>query len=175
MEEAASRRERLRALREAQQLMQAAEEGRDEPEGQLGHGEEVNGHAASGKEADQGDAANDGPPPEVTFRNYLPRDEELVAGDKWNPPARVKLVDPTVPRAGDATGGRGIMDGTELMKSVAPRKPNWDLRRDVAKKLEKLDKRTQRAMVELIHEEDARRQEELTEEGDGDGDVEEMR
>jgi hypothetical protein len=34
--------------------------------------------------------------------------------------------------------------------SIAPKKPNWDLRRDVAKKLEKLEKRTQRAIVELM-------------------------
>lgn len=34
--------------------------------------------------------------------------------------------------------------------SIAPKKPNWDLRRDVAKKLEKLEKRTHRAIVELM-------------------------
>jgi len=28
--------------------------------------------------------------------------------------------------------------------ATAPKKPNWDLKRDIAKKLEKLDKRTQR-------------------------------
>jgi len=36
------------------------------------------------------------------------------------------------------------------LASLAPRKPDWDLRRDVAKKLEKLEKRTQRAIAELI-------------------------
>lgn len=34
--------------------------------------------------------------------------------------------------------------------SIAPKKPNWDLRRDVAKKLEKLERRTHRAIVELM-------------------------
>jgi len=33
---------------------------------------------------------------------------------------------------------------------LAPRKPDWDLKRDVAKKLEKLERRTQRAIAELI-------------------------
>lgn len=33
---------------------------------------------------------------------------------------------------------------------MAPRKPDWDLKRDVAKKLEKLERRTQRAIAELI-------------------------
>ena len=34
--------------------------------------------------------------------------------------------------------------------NLAPRKPDWDLKRDVAKKLEKLEKKTQRAIAELI-------------------------
>lgn len=36
--------------------------------------------------------------------------------------------------------------------SLAPRKPNWDLKRDVAKKLDKLDKKTQLAILDLIKE-----------------------
>ncbi|CAF4767252.1 unnamed protein product [Pieris macdunnoughi] len=36
--------------------------------------------------------------------------------------------------------------------SLAPRKPDWDLKRDVAKKLEKLERRTQKAIAELIWE-----------------------
>lgn len=38
------------------------------------------------------------------------------------------------------------------MSNLAPRKPDWDLKRDVAKKLERLEKRTQRAIAELIRE-----------------------
>jgi coiled-coil domain-containing protein 12 len=33
---------------------------------------------------------------------------------------------------------------------VAPKKINWDLKRDVAPKLEVLKKRTERAIIELI-------------------------
>jgi len=33
---------------------------------------------------------------------------------------------------------------------LAPRKPDWDLKRDVAPKLQKLERRTQRAIAELI-------------------------
>ena len=40
----------------------------------------------------------------------------------------------------------------EPMAAIAPKKPNWDLRRDVAKKMEKLERRTQRAMIELMRE-----------------------
>lgn len=36
------------------------------------------------------------------------------------------------------------------LMNLAPRKPDWDLKRDVAKKLEKLERRTQRAIAELI-------------------------
>lgn len=34
--------------------------------------------------------------------------------------------------------------------ALAPRKPDWDLKRDVAKKLGKLEKQTQKAIAELI-------------------------
>jgi coiled-coil domain-containing protein 12 len=35
---------------------------------------------------------------------------------------------------------------------LAPKKPNWDLKRDVEKKLEKLDRKTQRAVYEVIRQ-----------------------
>lgn len=38
------------------------------------------------------------------------------------------------------------------IQNLAPRKPDWDLKRDVAKKLEILEKRTQRAIAELIRD-----------------------
>lgn len=36
--------------------------------------------------------------------------------------------------------------------NIAPRKVNWDLKRDIEEKLRKLDRRTQRAIVEIIRE-----------------------
>jgi hypothetical protein len=39
----------------------------------------------------------------------------------------------------------GIMD-------IAPKKANWDLKRDVARKLARLERRTQRAVIELIRD-----------------------
>jgi len=35
---------------------------------------------------------------------------------------------------------------------VRPRKANWDLKRDVEKKLEKLERKTQRAVLDLIQQ-----------------------
>lgn len=36
--------------------------------------------------------------------------------------------------------------------NLAPRKPDWDLKRDVSKKLDRLERRTQKAIAELIRE-----------------------
>ncbi|XP_045153636.1 coiled-coil domain-containing protein 12 [Echinops telfairi] len=63
---------------------------------------------------------------ELRLRNYVPEDEDLKR--RRVPPAKPDLA------------------------NLAPRKPDWDLKRDVAKKLEKLEKRTQRAIAELIRE-----------------------
>lgn len=38
------------------------------------------------------------------------------------------------------------------LQNLAPRKPDWDLKRDVAKRLEVLERRTQRAIAEIIRE-----------------------
>lgn len=45
--------------------------------------------------------------------------------------------------------------------NLAPRKPDWDLKRDVAKKLERLERRTQKAIAELIRERLKKEQEDL--------------
>ncbi|KAL5509377.1 hypothetical protein EMCRGX_G004741 [Ephydatia muelleri] len=42
--------------------------------------------------------------------------------------------------------------GDVNLANLAPRKIDWDLKRDIAKKLEKLERRTQRAIVELIRD-----------------------
>ncbi|KAK3271952.1 hypothetical protein CYMTET_19724 [Cymbomonas tetramitiformis] len=63
------------------------------------------------------------------------------------------------PNIEPSAGLDDAIDGEEAIMSVAPKKANWDLRRDVAKKLEKLERRTQRAMVELMQEEEKRRME----------------
>ena len=40
----------------------------------------------------------------------------------------------------------------EALTSMAPKKINWDLKRDIQPKLDKLEKRTQKAMVALLRE-----------------------
>lgn len=56
----------------------------------------------------------------------------------------------------DAVTGKASEEETIL--NVAPKKANWDLRRDIAPKLVKLERRTQRAVIELMAEEQTRRE-----------------
>lgn len=144
MEEAAQRRERLKALRAAAELSQQP----DEPPG--GEGGHVNGPAAA---ADGAPVEEDGEGPGVRFRNYLPRTQELQQ-QQLPPVAQAKFEDPV------AAPAPTMASPEDAIAAIAPKKPNWDLRRDVAKKLEKLERRTQRAMIELMQEEEKRRQEE---------------
>mmetsp|Transcript_57945 Transcript_57945/g.172934 ORF Transcript_57945/g.172934 Transcript_57945/m.172934 type:complete len:206 (-) Transcript_57945:107-724(-) len=53
-------------------------------------------------------------------------------------------------RAVAAVGGGGG-SGEDLV-AMAPKKVNWDLKRDVKGKIDKLERRTQRAIVELLRE-----------------------
>lgn len=48
----------------------------------------------------------------------------------------------------------------ELLVNIAPKKANWDLKRDVQPRLDKLERRTQRAILELLQAEERRRMEE---------------
>lgn len=38
----------------------------------------------------------------------------------------------------------------DVLVNVAPKRANWDLKRDIEKKLDKLERRTQRAMLEMM-------------------------
>ena len=53
--------------------------------------------------------------------------------------------------------------------NLAPRKPDWDLKRDVSKKLEKLERRTQRAIAALIRKSAIPRQNNSFSDGNGYG------
>ncbi|RLV89248.1 hypothetical protein DV515_00014988, partial [Chloebia gouldiae] len=84
---------------------------------------------------------------EIKLRNYDPEDEELKK--RRLPPAKPASVEETVKEQLEAAKPEPIIDEVDLA-NLAPRKPDWDLKRDVSKKLEKLEKRTQRAIAELI-------------------------
>ncbi|KAF5303135.1 hypothetical protein FQR65_LT19028 [Abscondita terminalis] len=82
-------------------------------------------------------------------KSYKPQDEkltELVLGDAKPSDIEVQVKDQL-----SLAKTKVIIDELDIT-NLAPRKPDWDLKRDVAKKLEKLERRTQRAIAELIRE-----------------------
>ncbi|XP_034340016.1 coiled-coil domain-containing protein 12 isoform X2 [Arvicanthis niloticus] len=86
---------------------------------------------------------------ELRLRNYVPEDEDLK---RWRvPQAKPVAVEEKVKEQLEAAKPEPVIEEVDLA-NLAPRKPDWDLKRDVAKKLEKLEKRTQRAIAELIRE-----------------------
>ncbi|KAH6924908.1 hypothetical protein HPB50_026413 [Hyalomma asiaticum] len=121
-EQALKRKERLRALREKK-----------------------TGAGDSG-DKDKPAAAQESLPKPV-FRSYRPEDEAL----------KESVIPDVSPAAIEEEIKEKIAVGEEVVKevdlaSLAPRKPDWDLKRDVSKKLEKLERRTRRAIAELIRE-----------------------
>eukprot|EP00128_Syssomonas_multiformis_P014449 Colp12_sorted_trinity150504_noHs@21221 len=125
MEEAAKRKARLLAMRQAAMGDQPAQE--SEPKRQKIDEEK--------KEDVQ-----------IKFRNYTPSDPTFTDKTLAKPdlPALEHEVKDMVESAKEASNFEVDLD------TIAPRKPNWDLKRDVEKKLEKLERRTQRAIHELI-------------------------
>ncbi|KAM3322458.1 coiled-coil domain-containing protein 12 [Capsicum chacoense] len=125
---AVARRERLRALREAQQLLQTPDD---------------DNNNNNNSNEDENDV-------QMKFRNYLPHDKQLQEG-KVAPPALPKFEDPIA----------GLPPPEEKKEdpflNIVPKKPNWDLRRDVQKKLDKLEKRTMKALTQIMEEEQKKR------------------
>ncbi|XP_042062497.1 coiled-coil domain-containing protein 12-like [Salvia splendens] len=134
---AAARRERLRALRAAQELLNTPDD---------------DAASENQPEAEENDNVN------MKFRNYLPHDKQLQEG-KLAPPVLPKFVDPVL----EAPPPEENKEDPFL--NIAPKKPNWDLRRDVQKRLDKLERRTQKAMLILMEREEANRRSEATENG----------
>ncbi|XP_071100901.1 coiled-coil domain-containing protein 12-like [Haliotis cracherodii] len=87
--------------------------------------------------------------PRPIFRSYKPQDEGLKehALDAVKPGD----VEREVKNQIEAGKTKHVVEEVDLL-NLAPRKPDWDLKRDIAPKLEKLEKRTQRAIAELIRE-----------------------
>ncbi|KAH6560918.1 hypothetical protein BASA62_010202 [Batrachochytrium salamandrivorans] len=97
--------------------------------------------------------------PLLRFRNYQPDAETLQ-----------DFVEPAPLIGPDAKGHVDTVEGqvetikkdaleAEIVRSkeldltnLAPKKPNWDLKRDLDKKLDKLERRTRVAMADLIRE-----------------------
>lgn len=84
-----------------------------------------------------------------TFRNYRPENEEAkeLVSDNIEVGTVEKLVQDQV----EAMKQPIVVDEIDI-SNLAPRKIDWDLKRDVAKKLQILERRTQKAIAELIRD-----------------------
>ncbi|XP_043921941.1 coiled-coil domain-containing protein 12 isoform X2 [Protopterus annectens] len=111
----------------------------------------------STKDQDEGEPENKSPVEdkteekhgEIKLRNYAP--EDPVLRERQLPKANPASIEDKVKDQLEAAKPGPVIEEVDLA-NLAPRKPDWDLKRDVAKKLEKLEKRTQRAIAELIRE-----------------------
>ncbi|KAK0167997.1 hypothetical protein PV327_001840 [Microctonus hyperodae] len=83
------------------------------------------------------------------FRSYKPQDETLKENVLEEP--KPGDVEAEVQDLLSAAKQKVVIEELDIA-SLAPRKPDWDLKRDVAKKSEKLERRTQKAIAELIIE-----------------------
>ncbi|XP_031667651.1 coiled-coil domain-containing protein 12 [Oncorhynchus nerka] len=131
-EQALKRKERLKALRGRQLQVRDGEDG--EPDRKRDRAEEE---------------AEEERHRELKLRNYTPEDEELK--ERQVPKAKPVSVEEKVKEQLDAAKPESVIEEVDLA-NLAPRKPDWDLKRDVAKKLEKLERRTQKAIAELIRD-----------------------
>ena len=125
----------------------------------------------------------------VKFRNYTPADEELQnaeAEETEEPSSKRAKTSDDKPKskleealektkqevqAGTTTTATSKEDAT--LTAMAPKKINWDLKRDIQPKLDKLEKRTQKAIVQLLRERLAREADEAAAQDDDNGSKEE--
>ncbi|GAB6032303.1 hypothetical protein CHUAL_010942 [Chamberlinius hualienensis] len=85
--------------------------------------------------------------PKPVFRNYKPHDESLK--EHTIPRPQLSNLEEKVKDELEAAKTKPVVEGLDL-SNLAPRKPDWDLKRDVSKKLEMLERQTQRSIAELI-------------------------
>mmetsp|Transcript_27651 Transcript_27651/g.39545 ORF Transcript_27651/g.39545 Transcript_27651/m.39545 type:complete len:182 (-) Transcript_27651:42-587(-) len=139
--------------------------------------------------ADKMEIAATEEPTTIKFRNYIPQSKELSVGagtlllendmqttkDTATVSKRRRIED-DVEKDAELSLEKALESAKlELLTSptanneisaLAPKKVNWDLKRDLQPKLDKLERRTQRAIVELLHQRLEREAAEEVEEDD---------
>lgn len=83
------------------------------------------------------------------FRSYKPATESLK--DLVLPEPQLEEITDKVKEELETEDTGVVMQSLDFT-NLAPRKADWDLKRDIAPKLEKLEKRTQKAIAELIRQ-----------------------
>jgi coiled-coil domain-containing protein 12 len=111
----------------------------------------------------------------ISFRNYAPTDKSLEQQDgpekdhnpppskkrprddeneneksTFVPPASSKTMLQDALREARRESTIAAVAETSSVANIAPKKINWDLKRDIQPKLAKLEKRTQRAIVDML-------------------------
>ena len=97
----------------------------------------------------------------IKLRNYVPKDIASLEGRAEILPNAVAPEfnnDNKDVRKRNSDGGGEEEDEDAMTTTSLPKKQNWDLKRDVAKKMEKLERQTNRAIAELAREEEERRE-----------------
>ncbi len=79
----------------------------------------------------------------LKFRSYVPRDTLLK---------ELKMDTPPLPSMIDEINKKLMKIDSQEALDITPKKPNWDLKRDIEKKLEVLERRTQRGIVQLLRQ-----------------------
>lgn len=148
MEDARSRRARLEALR---RVSEGGEGGERSFEGRAwASSGDKEASEAGPKRPTEKDVGKEEDARGISFRNYIPKDEQLVGDRKRQADVR----DP------DVVGWPSV-DATEDVLRLGGEKANWDIKRDIARKRDALERKTREAMNELVRKEEARRLVEL--------------
>jgi len=92
--------------------------------------------------------AKDAPLPKPVFRSYNPTDTKFQ--EALAPKAKAIDIEEQIADTLVHSVVKPVVEDDVDLTSLAPRKPDWDLKRDVASKLAKLERRTHRAIAELI-------------------------
>ena len=103
----------------------------------------------------------DNPNKRVKFRNYVPHDEKLLNKriEEDSKIATEDVISPSELLKREIEAALKAKDDEEAA-IIAPKKPNWDLKNQVADRLERLQRRTQRAIVDLLREKIAKENDE---------------
>jgi coiled-coil domain-containing protein 12 len=92
----------------------------------------------------------------IKLRNYVPKDIASLEGRAEILP---NAIAPEFKFSGkEEEEEEATTTTTTTTTTSLPKKQNWDLKRDVAKKMEKLERQTNRAIAELAREEEERRE-----------------
>lgn len=110
------------------------------------------GDLQAANDAEGNDDAHAAQNPTLKFRNYAVKDGSRIKHEKVEA-SRANVEDVPVVDVERAIG----QDVGEVIANVAPKKSNFDLRKEIAGKLAKLERRTQRAIAELAVEEEKKR------------------